>query len=382
MTIILDQVQDKSTSLDELRQKLSDQMRDRNRVGLGWLRFTCSIKHLTYWKKRVQRFFRVKLRSRGKGWQGYVESWEGGLGILIGFTPVMTEAERQAAGVKKSPNEGKMTVDLPQGALDSLNDRNHLGLWIDIFGCPDVKFRRVDIYYDDYCKIIDPETLYWSLKRGGVAAPRYRNIKPNGKYDTQKGRSLGFTTYIGDEKSDRQFRYYDKALESEGEQDCYRLEMEDKGQYAEAFGSYMLEVLGRALGQGGIADAVAIFRESYKALLKGSIDFRTIASGKSKEELEPNWATRCPQPWWWQEMMAGLEPAKLTVNRIKPSLAGRVAWIKSQVASTLALIRTVYSHWNIPYRPWLEQLLDEGEARWQAKHWKMMEEAILTSPAY
>lgn len=382
MTTILDQQRDNATALEELRQKLSHQMRDRNRVGLGWLRFSCNVTHLTYWKKRVQKFFRVKLRSRGKGWQGYLESWEGGMGILIAFTPIMTELERQAAGVKQSPNEGRMTVDLPQTALDSLSDTNHLSLWIDIFGCPDVKFTRVDIYYDDYCKTISPEALHKACKGGGVGVPRFTNLRGWDEYDLQNGSSRGFTVYIGSPKSDRQLRYYDKTLESDGKQDCNRLELEDKGQYAEKFGEYMLEVLDRALGQGGIADCIGVFREAYKAILKGAISFHDIPPGKSQKDLDHNWANRCPQTWWWQEMMAGIKPAKLTLNRVEPSLQKAAAWIRSQVAPSLAQIRSVFSYWGIPFRDWLEQVLDQGEERWKDKHWKVMEEALLTSPAY
>lgn len=382
MTIILDQKRDNVISTDEFRQKLSHQMRDRNRVGLGWLRFSCSVKYLTYWKKRVQTFFRVKLREREKGWQGYTESLEGGFGILIGFTPVMTELERQEARLKKSPNEGKMTIDLTQSALDSLSDRNHLGLWIDIFGCPDVKFKRVDIYYDDYCKTISPEALHKACKGGGVGVPRFTNLRGWDEYDLQNGKSRGFTAYIGSPKSDRQFRYYDKTLESDGEQDCNRLELEDKDQYAEKFGEYIFEVLNRSMDCKTIAESVSMLRDAYKAVLKGAIKFLTIPSNKCQKELERNWANRLPETWWWREMMAGLEPAKLTVNRVKPSLPKLHAWIKNQVAPGLALIKMVYDHWSMPFRVWLDELLNEGEARWQAKHWKMVEEAMLTSPAY
>jgi hypothetical protein len=383
METILDQVQIAQTpSLEEVRERLSHQMRDRNRVGLGWLRFSCSVRHLTYWRKRVQEFFRVKLRSRGKGWQGYLESWEGGLGILIGYTPVLTQAQREAMGIKSSPNEGMMTVDIPQSALDTLSDRKHLGLWIDIFGCEDVKFTRNDIYYDDYCKIISPEALHKACKGGGVGVPRYTKLRGWDEYNLQEGKSRGFTVYVGSCKSDRQIRYYDKTLESEGKQDCYRLEMQDTGQYAEKFGPYMLEALQRALDCCDIKDSVAVLRDAYKALLKGAISFHEIPEGVAQEDLPQNWAKRSPQTWWWQEMMTGLEPAKLTLDRVEPSLQKAVAWITNQVSATLSVIRMVYHHWGMPFNSWLATQLEKGDERLSDKHYKMIEEAILTSPAY
>lgn|SRR6476646_2906213 len=382
MTIILDQHQDSTTVLDELRQKLSDQMRDRNRVGLGWLRFSCSVKDFTYWKERIEKFFRIKLRSRGKGWQGYMESWEGGLGILIAYTPIYTQAEREARGIKSSTNEGRMTVDIPQTPLDTLSDRNHLGLLIDIFGCNDVKFTRVDIYYDDYCKIISPKALDEACNGGGVGVPRFDKVEGWSSRSLRTGKSLGHTVYIGSKKSDRKLRYYDKALESEGKQDCYRLEMEDKGQYAEKFGPYMLEALQRALECGPIKDSVAVLRDAYKALLKGAISFHEIPEGVSQEDLPQNWAKRSPHTWWWQEMMAGLEPARLTLDRREPSLQKSVAWFINQVAPTLAVVKMAYQYWGMPFNSWFTGHIDKASDRLSDKHCRMLEEAILTSPAY
>lgn len=382
MTIILDQLRDNVVSLNEIRERLSHQMRDRNRVGLGWFRFSNSIKYQPDLTELVQRYFKVKLRPRGKGWQGYLESWEGGLGVLIASTPVLTQAEREAMGIKSSPNEGMMTTDIPQSALDTLSDRDHLGFWIDILAIEGVKCTRFDIYYDDYCKTISPEALHVACKRGGVGVPRFTNLRGWDEYDLQEGKSRGYTVYIGSPKSDKQFRYYDKALESEGKQDCYRLELEAKGQYAEKFVPYMLEALGRALECASIAESVAVLRDAYKALIKGSISFHQIPMGMSQEDLPQNWAKRSPLTWWWEEMMVGLEAAKLTLNRVKPSLEKAVAWITNQVSATLSVIRMVYHHWGMPFNSWLSTQLDKGDERLGDKHYKMIEEAILTSPAY
>lgn len=382
MKTILNQVQNQQPSVEEVRERLSRQMRDRNRVGLGWLRFSCSVKYLSYWRKRVGKFFRVRLKSRGKGWQGYLESYESGLGIIIAYTPVLTQAEREAMGIKSSPNEGMMTVDIPQSALDSLSDRNHWGLWIDIFGCDGVKFTRVDVYYDDYCKIISPEALHKACKGGGVAVPRYEKLRGWDEYNLREGKQRGFTVYVGSEKSDRQIRYYDKFLESDGKQDCYRLEMEDKGQYAEKFGSYMLEVFGRAMECRTVAQSVAVLRDGYKALIKGAISFHEVPVGVAQKDLPQNWANRSPQTWWWVEMMAGLEPAKLTLDRVEPSLQKLSSWLKSQVMPGLALMMTALDYWGMHAREWLAREIDEGSARWRDKHWKQLEEAQLTSPAY
>jgi hypothetical protein len=81
-------------------------------------------------------------------------------------------------------------------------------------------------------------------------------------------------------------------------------------------------------------------------------------------------------------MMAGLEPAKLTLDRVEPSLQKSVAWIKSQVTATLSVIRMVYHHWGMPFNSWLSDEMDKAGERLGNKHCKIIEEAVLTSPAY
>lgn len=368
------------TSVDPIQQRLQ-QIQRENRVGCGWLRYTCSVYYLTYWKKRICEYFHCEIRSRGKGWNGYIESLQGGLGIIIAFTPKLTEKERQELGVKASPNEGYMTVDIPQSALDSLSGLNLFKLWIDVYGCDGLKFTRVDLYYDDYCKVISPEAVHNSCKMGGVAVPRFESMRGFDNYDLQMGRSVGYTVYFGSVKSEKKVRFYDKAQESDGKQNCYRWEIELTGQYAESFGSHFLGVLSDAMDHPALSDSINAIGNAYKALIKGAVTFHEVPIGVHPKDLPKNWAARSPVVWWWDELLAGLEPAKLVLDRVPPSLASAVSWIKSQVAPSLAVIRTVFQNWSIPFTTWLHSLLEESEDRWSDRHWQMIADALITSPA-
>jgi len=353
-----------------------------NQVGLGWLRFTTTAANLDYWRERITRYFRCNLRSRGKGWNGYLHSDESCHPIIIAHTPIMTAAQRETLGVKRSPNEGYMTVDIPQSALDSLDGESLFSLWLDVYGC-DAKLTRVDLYYDDYCKIVSPEFVHNAVKRGGVAVPRFSgNVRGWDEYDLAKGVTASYTVYFGSVKSDKQIRFYDKNAESNGQQNCYRWEVQFTGKYAKEFGDSFLDVLSDATGAATMADTITTMTNGYKAHIKGAIAFHEIPPGKVVSELGANWAKRYQVVWWWSELMAGLEPAKLTLKQVKPSLSRAVEWIRSQVAPSLSVIRTAYRHWNIPFTEWLRSLLDEGEDRLGDRHWQMMEDAIMTSPAY
>lgn len=367
-------------SVEELRQKL-ESIPNLNKVGCGWLRFSCSIAYLTYWKKRLENYFRVRLRPQDKGWNGYQHHLQGGYKIIVAYTPCMTQEERESLGVKKSPNEGYMTVDIPQKALDSLSPINVLKLWIDYYGCDGIQLKRIDTYYDDYCKIISPESVHYSCKRGGVGVPRVEKIRGWDEYDLQKGGNLSYTVYFGSNKSDKQLRFYDKNAESGGNQNCYRWEAELKNSYGKAFQEGFFEVLSEAIAAPTVEASIQVITNYYKSVIKAAIDFKEIPPGKAPADLDPNWASRSNRVWWWEELLAGLEPAKLVLERVPPSLTGAVEWIKSQVVSSLALIKTVYQYWGIPFYSWLQQGLEDGERRWRDRHYQMMEEAILTSPS-
>jgi Replication initiation factor len=369
-----------SPSVEELRQKL-ESIPDLNRVGLGWLRFSCSVHHLDYWKEKIVYYFRCPLHNRGKGWLAYLDCLVGGFSTFIGYAPFLTEAERQELGGKQSPNEGYMTVDVPQSALDSLSSEDLCKFLLDVYGCEGVKFRRVDVYYDDYCKIISPEQVQELCKSGRVGVPRIERMRSWEEYNLRKRQADGYTVYFGSPKSGKQIRFYDKFAESDGLQDCYRWEAELKGDRAESFQTWFAEVLGRAVGAATLEETANIITNAYKQVIKGAISFHELPENVDPKNLPQNWATRTPLTWWWKELLAGLEPAKLTVSRVKPSLEGLVAWIRHQVMPGMALLRSVYPNWGILFSSWLDRELEQGEERWSDRHFQMFAQALITSPA-
>lgn len=370
-----------STHETPTRQELQRRIAIENRVGLGWLRFTCSVSYLHYWLKRVKSYFRTTAKSRGKGWNGYLESYGAGMGIMLSFTPNLTQQQRDELGVKRSPNEGYLTVDIPQTALDSLSGLNLYKFLIDVCGCDGLKVTRADIYYDDFTKVISPESLHHQCKQGGVGVPRFENMRGWDEYHLQNGASQGYTLYFGSNRSEKQIRFYDKFHESGGRINCYRWELELKGQYAEKFGEHLMQCIIDSLDCGTLNQSLEFISNCYKELLKGSIAFYDVPPGVRPRDLPRNWAARSRLCWWWAELLAGLEPAKLTLDRVKPSLQRSVEWIVNQVSPSLALIRMMYQHWGIPFHHWLVQQLEKGEERFSDRHFQMIEDAMIVSPA-
>jgi hypothetical protein len=369
-----------NSDLQSQKQKLEASL-NKNKVGLGWLRFTSSIAYLDYVRQRLKQYFKVELLPTGKGWNGYSESLQGSFSIIIGYTPKLTEQERLLMGIKPSPNEGLMTTDIPQSALDSLSSENLYRFWIDVYGIEGVRFTRVDVYYDDYNKLIEPRQVVVEVLEGRVAVPRINLMKPFSKYSMNRRRWEGYTVYFGSERSEKQIRYYDKFAESGGRLNCYRWEVELKGAKAEAFQEWFSEQLSEAAGQPTPEATTEVIANAYKSTIKASLAFLDISHFDPDHPLPRNWAARSPFTWWWSELVAGLEPANLTVSRVEPTLASTKNWFTRQVAPALAILKTVYGNWGIIFGSWLDRELEKGEERWNERHWKLLQEALLTSPA-
>jgi phage replication initiation protein len=250
-----------------------------------------------------------------------------------------------------------------------------------VYGCEGMKFTRVDTYYDDYCKIISPQQVHEACKSGSVGVPRFENMRGWDEFNLQSGSTQGYTVYFGSSKSDKQVRFYDKRAESEGRQDCHRWEVQHTGKQAEAFQEWFCTALTEAMACEDFDASVSRLTDAYKQVIKGAVAFHQMPEGQSIKDRPQNWVARTPLVWWWEELLAGLEPAKLVVNQVAPSLASSVAWFRHQVTPALALIRKVFRHWGIPFTAWNDRELEQGEARWSDRHLKLYQEALITSPA-
>jgi phage replication initiation protein len=275
-----------------------------------------------------------------------------------------------------------MTIDIPQAALDALSGMQLIKLLLAIKGCDGFRCRRLDVYYDDFCKIISPEAVDNLLQRGGVGVPRYEKVRPISQRNLQTGVSNGYTLYFGSPKSQKQVRFYDKAAESDGRRNCYRWEVQYDDEYAEAGLQHLLEALVHGFELGDVDDCVSCIANAMKSLIAGAISFHEIPLGTVPRELGTNWAARSPLTWWWKEILQGLEPAKLTLEQRRPSLEKQIDWIRSQVAPSLAVVKAVFEFWNVPFNSWLKQVLEDGAERWSKQHEVVIETAFQSSPAY
>ena len=350
-------------------------------IGLGWLRFTCPAVAYQSIVDFIKRFFKVDLFDRRKGWNGYLMSWQGSYSIMVGLTPILTVEQRESMGIRRSPNEGYMTVEIPQSALDTLSLSCHWEMWLEMMAIDGLKIKRVDVFYDDFNRELMPLQLKQLVESRQVSVPRVRDLKCYEKFDLLERKNCGSTVYFGSAKSEKQVRFYDKFAESGGKKKCNRLEVQLVNGKAAAMQEWLFAAMAASLDCTSAERCAGEVVKAYRECIVGSIDFLDTSNFDPGESLPSNWAGRCNRIVWWKKIVTNINKANLSVSRVKPSLSDKVDWLKSQVFTSLSLVREVYRNWQIPWNCWITSELDSAESRWSDRHWKLFQEALVTSPA-
>ena len=363
-------------------QSPSTSFSGKSEIGVGWLRFTCDVDDYGTIVKYLLDYFNCGLIDRRKGWNGYLQSLTGAYSIIVALTPRLTQQQRDELGIKKSPNEGYLTCDIPQAALDALPSEKLMSFWLDLFAIEKLKLTRIDLYLDDYSKRIAPSEVKRQVLAREVACPRYQTMKSYEQFTLGNLKSNGETVYFGSPQSNKQIRYYDKEAESGGEKKCYRLEGQFSADKAESIYNWFAQEFGYVLDTHSHAEAAAAIAQLYKRVLLASIDFRDVRRFPPDQRLPDNWAARSPRADWYDFLIGQIEKAVLVTNRVAPSLSRTVKWLRSQVMPALALVRQVYRNWSLPWNQWVTREMEDAEKRWGDRHYLMLLDAKMRSPAW
>lgn len=207
---------------------------------------------------------------------------------------------------------------------------------------------RCDVKIDDYGRTINPDQVLAELL-GPDKVTHARKALVQSEYDMSDGTATGKTVYLGRPSSRQRLRVYDKGLESEGETDAVRWELETRREPA--------RTLVQALTAGDWGQVIA-------SRLVAFVDFRDAGSS-AKVELR----TRVP---WYARLVANVAKAPAYLPKAPRSVLDAVGWMRQQVATSLAMaFRTV---WQGDLAPLIEMVKD-GERRFKPKHHAMMARA-------
>lgn len=199
---------------------------------------------------------------------------------------------------------------------------------------------RVDGYYDDQTRHVEPETVAQAFRDGQALShlARVREIRQYQGRARPDGPMLvaGVTTYLGSPKSEAMVRVYDKAAESGNAGAGVRWEVQLRGKRAGLF-------LMGAIAAGDHLGAHVL------GTIRGLVDFRARPAGVRGD--------RGRLLDWWAAIVGDADRVTLSLPAKQDSLGRRARWLGRQVAPTLALVGIGYG------TDWLNALVEAGEER-------------------
>lgn len=211
---------------------------------------------------------------------------------------------------------------------------------------------RFDIAGDDYTKSL----WSWDDLEAAARDGNFAHFQHRQKIDNYEG---GITYYFGTRKSEAMYRFYDKSVESGGQIDANRMELELKRSKAhQAFVAWLQPPAGDE------ETATKILAE----FLTGNIDF--IDRSKGDAHLD-----RCPRLEWWQALLdAVAEGVKLSPIIAVPTIEKSMDWINFKVGPTLAMLRRVLAD---SFDDFLQAALAWGADHQTSRHERLAQAALL-----
>lgn len=290
---------------------------DRPELGFGWFQGTCrkvAPDRLMLWL--ADRLGVVKVQDHGRQWYGRC-ALVGALGAYVAWEP------RSGS----SPASEVYAV-IPQKALDALGWAGQVAL---LKGLRSYGFKpsRLDVYFDDLARIVDPGIVHEALEAGQMRS-HYRDWGQHSKHGDG-----GYTTDIGARTGETFIRSYRKWAESGDPSQGVRWEGEFKGDRAPLVMDLML---------GSRAPAV-----TFWSLIRLSIDFCERAGHVNGSEA--------PLLDWWSALVGSADRAVLAAERPVDSLDRMLTWWRRQVIGSAATLFLAYGSTGI------SALIEEGMSR-------------------
>jgi len=216
------------------------------------------------------------------------------------------------------------------------------------------KCTRADSAMDDYDRIVSPGEVCRAIQGPDVVthAQKWLNLVGG---DVRSSEIGGATVYLGASGSRQKLRVYDKGLQSGGEIDAIRWELETRKEAAQT----MMENLA--------GHSVAAWGQYVAARLVAFVDFRDASS---HSEIEKRVEHRLP---WFKALVGLVEKARAYPPVIARTIEQVVDWVDHAVGSSLAL---VLEHCSGDMST-LVGIIRRGRERWKPKHVAILAEARL-----
>lgn len=211
------------------------------------------------------------------------------------------------------------------------------------------KFTRLDLAIDNVDGALTLERVWNAIQNHEQQIrTQFQGWRRMQKGSFEKGKQItGDTIYLGSQKSNIQFRMYDKAQESNVTGHWIRFEIQLRDTRAHEAAKLLAE--GQTVGSltTGIIN-------NYFSIINND------DSNKSRCSLQP----------WWAEWLQATSKIKLTTAQAIKLVSDTMEFIKRQYAPSLAMIK---KHLGTgPFKSYVQEIVEDGNERMTAKHEKIL----------
>lgn len=244
--------------------------------------------------------------------------------------------------------KGRLLIQINGASLRPLNFLERIDIVMVLLSEPNSRLTRIDLALDDYTRKITFEQLYEVQEKDNYSGFNISGISSS----KTRGKARGNTYYFGSRNSGYFLRIYDKAVETDGEINAIRFELEAKQGRSEQIG---------ALIYGSVGYSEQQLKKLFVDLITGSIDF--IERRHDTTNLD-----RMKRLQWWQEFLdfVASVPLKFQLPKPERTLEKSRNWLNRQVCSTLAMLHEVYG--ENQYLQIMRKLLQDGRSRFTSHH--------------
>ena len=275
-------------------------------VHIDWLQGSFPLRALPDIKDLVETMTGFPFPDETEGSRWYKTCWVNFAGAFIGTEPRTSHSDR-------------CMLSLPAKTLAGLPVFSQKKI-INALAALEFKCTRIDPSIDDFTKAISPDLVRQTVEVGnqkGFSSNPYTEWISSGEVGSEMSNSY-YIGRRGKSGSGKMVRCYTKYLESKGEIDSIRFEVEMSQEYASTLFSSLAST------------PTSLWSRVLLASITGAIDFidRTF-SPKLYE---------CPRLDWWEKIVGDDASIKISKPRKLKSITKSINWINKQVLPTLSIV--------------------------------------------
>lgn len=312
------------------------QSQTQNQTGIHWLRISMPRQYLKHVRTYCSRYF-GEASQDGYGLWSYDTRYVWLNKASLNFD---SDAERSLL-----VHNGKVTLDVPGKPLDTIAQGDlHLFLVGLRYFSP--VCTRIDVFFDDYQRLTTPTELDKIVRKGDHSRFRKAQFRQvgefkNGSYVIEHS-EIDFGSR-GENGSGKYLRVYDKDLESKGEKDCVRWEIE-----------FCKERAHKVFDELSQTTTVDDFAGKCGSYIGGSVLFVHRNGDKNICRLDVY--------EFWVQIQESLGSLIVRIEKKVSNIGDMYRWVRNQVSATLATLRATFLD-EVDYSNFLYDVIAEGELK-------------------